>query len=168
MRLVLSTLKIASNTIMMSIPAASTCSVDKLLCINTLSMMTWVNSGVASPNNWMTNEAANISYSVFRYFQTAGTNQNKSNGRLGLSRRSRVLTRTTRPAHACSKAARSIRCGRIWRGSPTMTWSSRSTRNRTTYSPDFSSAMAGSVIAVRRSHWVNCPESRRLSTDRAE
>jgi hypothetical protein len=88
---------------MISIPSGSTCSVDKHLCINTSSMMTWVNSGVASPNNWRTNEAANISYSVFRYFQTAGTNQSKSNGWLGLSSRSRVLTSTTWPGRCTSK-----------------------------------------------------------------
>ena len=62
---------------------AITASVLVVWCTITLSMMTWLHSGVASAMSWITSEATSTSRQMPRWRASSAMNQRKPNARAG-------------------------------------------------------------------------------------
>lgn len=77
----------------------------------TLSMMTWVNSGVARPTSWMARLASSTSRQMRLWRSSSGTNQEKPKGFFWASGGSVLLTDSETGGSACTTSSRT---GAAW------------------------------------------------------
>ena len=93
----------ALKTRNMPSPMAMAMSVLCVWCTTTLSITTWVKSGVARPTIWMAAEASSTSRQMARWRASSGTNQRKPNARLSPSASSGAGAPARRAAPVGSK-----------------------------------------------------------------
>ena len=70
----------AENTMNMMSAMPTTHSVLRVWCTTTLSITTWVKSGVASATSWMASEASSTSRQIFLCLSNSGMNHLKPKG----------------------------------------------------------------------------------------